>query len=61
LFNLIKKLTKETELFLSDIRLSDPHTHIFAYSRLREFYPLELIVAKAAPHHGGQPGHSFGR
>ena len=34
------------------------YTHTRAYSRLREFHPLELTFAKAAPHHGGQPDHS---
>jgi hypothetical protein len=24
---------------------------------LREFHPLELILARVAPHHGGQPDH----
>jgi hypothetical protein len=40
---------------------SSPQTHIRAYSRRREFHPLELTLAKAAPHHGDQPGHKVAR
>jgi hypothetical protein len=40
--------------------LSNTHTRR-AYSRLREFHPLELTLARAAPYHGGQPDHLFGQ
>jgi hypothetical protein len=30
-------------------------------ARLREFHPLELILARAAPYHGDQPGHKVGQ
>jgi hypothetical protein len=54
LFNLNKKLTKETELLLW---LSDPSSYMAnpERARLREFHPLELTPARAAPCHGGQP------
>jgi hypothetical protein len=66
LFNLIKKLTKEMELFLDLRSLLSwiPHlsyTRNFERARLREFHPLELNAAKAAPHHGVQPGHLVAR
>jgi hypothetical protein len=59
LFNFIKNITKETELFDARVRLSDPppYTRNFERARRREFHPLELILAKAAPQNGGQPGH----
>jgi hypothetical protein len=53
LFNLIKKLKKETEL--SSISVPSPYMANPERARLREFHPLELILARAAPHHGGQP------
>jgi hypothetical protein len=52
--------------FFSDTPFDSPiplisHTRIRAYSRLREFHPLELTLPKAAPHHGGQPDHPVGQ
>jgi hypothetical protein len=36
-----------------------PHARNFERARLREFHPLELVLAKAAPHQGDQPGHHW--
>jgi hypothetical protein len=61
LFDLIKtkKLTKTRDG--ASPRLSDPTPYMAnaERARLREFHPLELIPARAAPYHGGQPDHSI--